>query len=80
LKLHVGKPPVIVMDGEAHLVEGPPLTAEDAEHLLQSVATTRQRRELRERGTVQFIYRFRRSADFVVCARMENENVGIDIQ
>jgi Tfp pilus assembly ATPase PilU len=79
LMLHVGTPPVIVLEGEHHAVEGPPITTADAEQLLQSVSTARQRRELRERGVVQFICRFRRSADFVVCARMEDENVGIDI-
>src|SRR5437773_2135284 len=79
LRLHVGTPPVIVLEGEHHAVEGPPITPEDAEQLLQRVATTRQRRELRDRGMVQFIYRFRRSTDFVVRARMEHQNVGIDI-
>jgi len=79
LKLHVGAPPVVVLGGEHHTIEGPPITTEDAEQLFQSVADTRQRRELRERGAVQFIYRFRRITDFVVCARMEGENVGMDI-
>jgi Tfp pilus assembly ATPase PilU len=79
LRLHVGMPPVVVLEGEHHPVEGPAITPEDAEHLLQSIANTRQRRELREHGAVQFIFRFRRSTDFVVCARMEEENVGIDI-
>src|SRR5437868_13239408 len=79
LRLHVGMPPIMVLEGEHHAIEGPPITTEDAEQLLESVATTRQRRELRERGFVQFIYRFRRITDFVVCARMEDENVGIDI-
>jgi len=80
LKLHVGAPPVIVLDGEHQAVEGQPITTEDGEQLLQSIANTRQRRELRERGMVQFVYRFRNVTDFVVCARMENGNVGIDIQ
>ena len=79
LRLHVGAPPVIVLQGEPHPLEGPVITPEDAEQLLRSVANTRQRRELRARGMVQFIYRFRRSTDFVVCARMEDEHVGIDI-
>jgi len=79
LRLHVGTPPVIVLGGEHHTIEGPPITTENAEQLLQSVATTRQRRELRERGKVQFVFRFRRITDFVIRARMEDENVGIDI-
>jgi Tfp pilus assembly ATPase PilU len=79
LRLHVGTPPVIVLDGEPHTIEGPPITTEDAEQLLHSVATTRQKRELRERGEVQFVFRFRRITDFVVRASMEDKNIGIDI-
>ena len=79
LRLHVGTPPVIVMDGKQQDLEGPAITAEDAEQLLQSVANTRQRRELRESGAVKFVYRFRNCANFVVRVRMEDENVGMDI-
>jgi len=79
LRLHVGTPPIIVLGGEPHPVEGPALSTEDTEQLLQSITNSRQRRELRERGTVQFIYRFRRGTDFVVRARIEDENVGMVI-
>jgi Tfp pilus assembly ATPase PilU len=79
LRLHVGQPPVIVLDGEPQLLEGPALTTEDKEHLLQSITNTRHRRELREHGVVEFVYRFRGRASFVVCAKMEGENVGMDI-
>src|SRR5882672_3707203 len=41
LRLHVGTPPVVVLGGEHHTIEGPPITTESAEQLLQSVATTR---------------------------------------
>jgi Tfp pilus assembly ATPase PilU len=68
-----------VLEGEPQELEGPAITTEDAEHLLQSITNTRQRRDLRENGVVEFIYRFRRCASFVVRARMEDENVGIDI-
>jgi Tfp pilus assembly ATPase PilU len=80
LQLHVGKPPVVVLGGEPHIIEGPPITTENAEDFLHSIANTRQRRELRQRGLVQFVYRFRRITDFVVRARLEGETVGIDIQ
>jgi Tfp pilus assembly ATPase PilU len=79
LWLHVGTPPIIVLQGEQHTIEGPPLTPEDVAELLQGIANSRQRRELRNRGMVQFIYRFRRVTDFVVRVRMEDGNVGIDI-
>ena len=79
LRLQVGKPPVVVLQGEQHTLEGPPLTAENTEELLQSIATTRQRRELRGHGLVRFVYRFRNCTDFVVCARLENESVAIKV-
>ena len=79
LRLHVGGPPVIVLDGEPQPVEGPPITTENAEWLLQSIANSRHRRELRERGAVEFLYRFRDRVSFVVRARMEGENIGIDV-
>lgn len=79
LRLHVGQPPIIVLEGEQQLLEGPTITTEDAGQLWQSIANTRQRRELREHGVVAFICRFRGRADFVVHARMEDGNVGMDI-
>ena len=79
LRLHVGQPPVIVLEGKQEPIEGPAITAEDAEQFLLSIADTRQRRELREHGTVEFIYRFRGRANFVVLATMEDESVGMDI-
>ncbi|MEI9865568.1 MAG: hypothetical protein WDN00_13675 [Limisphaerales bacterium] len=80
LKLQVGVPPIITLDGEQHQIEGAPITAEDVEQFLQKIVNTRQRRELRKNGTVQFVYRFRNITDFVVCARIEKGNVRIDIE
>ena len=79
LKLRVGQPPVIVLEGEPQPLEGPAITMEAAEQLLQSITNTRQRRELRKHGVVEFIYRFRGRASFVVRARMEGEQVGMDV-
>ena len=79
MRLRVGQPPVIVLEGEPQPLEGPAITTEDAAQLLQSITNTRQRRELREHGVVEFIYRFRGRASFVVQARMEDMQVGMDI-
>ncbi len=79
LSLHVGAPPAIVLRGEHRPVSGPAITVEDALQLLQGLANSRQRRELRERGGVQFVYRFRESTDFVVRATVQDEQVQIDI-
>jgi Tfp pilus assembly ATPase PilU len=79
LRLHVGQPPVIILDGEEQQIEGPAITVENAEQLLQSISDTRQRRDLREHGAVEFIYRFRGRANFVVSAKIKDENVCMDI-
>ena len=79
LRVRVGRSPVVVMDGEEQQIEGPEITGEMAEELLQSITDTRQRRELRERGWIEFIHRFRQCASFVVRAEIEDENVSIDI-
>jgi Tfp pilus assembly ATPase PilU len=79
LRLRVGQPPVIVLEGEQQPLEGLAITTEHAEQLLHSITDTRQRRELREHGVVEFIYRFRGRASFVIRATMEDENVGMDI-
>ena len=86
LRLHVGLPVVVVVRGDHHSLEGPSLTRENAVQLWHSVSDTRERRELAERGVVQFIYkrgfpkRNRKLTNFLVCARMEGEQVGIDIE
>jgi Tfp pilus assembly pilus retraction ATPase PilT len=80
LRLHVGKPPVTVRRSVRHVVEGPPITAEDAERFLLSIANTRKRREIRERGWAQFFYMFRRKTRFLVLAKVEEEGVGFDIE
>jgi Tfp pilus assembly ATPase PilU len=79
LRLQVGQPPVIVMDGEDQQIEGPAITVEDAEGLLKNITDTRQRRELREHGDIEFIYRFRHCASFVVRAKIRDEHVVLEI-
>ena len=79
LRLQVGQAPVIVIDGEDQQIEGPAITVEDAERLLHSITDTRQRRDLREHGDIEFIYRFRRRASFVVRAKIRDESVFLDI-
>lgn len=79
LKLHVGQPPLVVLDGEEQPLDGQAITFEEAELLLLSISTTRQRRDLWERGWVDFIYRFRNRVNFVVHAQVENRSVKMEI-
>lgn len=79
LRLHVGEPPVIVLDGKPQKLVRSAITTEEAEQFLQSIADTRQRRELRDHGSVEFMYRFRDRASFVVHAKIEGENIHMEI-
>jgi Tfp pilus assembly ATPase PilU len=79
LKIRVGVPPVIVLDGDEQPLEGPAISADEAERLFTSLANTRQRRSLRDQGCVEFIYKFRNRADFVVRAVMQGGVVKMDI-
>jgi Tfp pilus assembly pilus retraction ATPase PilT len=75
----VGAPPVIVVGGHQHTIDGPAITAQSVEELSQSIANTRQRRELRKRGVAHFMYKYRDVLEVLMCAKMENDCVGIDI-
>lgn len=79
LRLYVGVPPIIVLRGEHHMIEGPPLSLNDADQLFRSIADTRQRRQLKERGRMNFVYTFERSLHFMVHARIENDNVRLHV-
>ena len=80
LKLRIGKPPVIVLTGKHHMVEGPDITAENAERFLLSIANTRQRRHFRERGWVQFFYMYRGLKRFLILVKIDGGNVEFDIE
>ena len=79
LRFREGRPPVIVSDDEEHSLQGPPITSEDVVRLLSSMASSREMRDLRECGAVQFIYTTRGRSPFLVRAKMEDENVVFDV-
>jgi len=80
LRVHVGTPPIIVLEEEQHALESPPITPEIAEQLLRSIANTRQMRELKERGAVTFIYTLRGASPFLIRAKIDHENVAFDVE
>jgi len=80
LSLHAGQPPVVHVHGEANTVEGPVITPDNADSLLRSLAGTRYMREFRERGAVAFVHTFQDSAQFRVQARLEHDEIQIDLQ
>ena len=79
LQFRAGSPPVIVLEDEQHSLQGPPITGEDVMRLLRSVATSRQMRDLRDHGTVQFIYTLPDRSPFLVRATIEDETVVFDV-
>lgn len=79
LRFRAGTPPVVVLGEEPHAMEGPPLTAESAEQLLRSIASTRQMRELRERGAVTFIYTLRGTSPFLIRAAIDGESIVFNV-
>ncbi len=79
LRLCVGEPPVLVLDGAQEKLDRPVITKDEAEQIFKTIANTRQRRELREQGKVEFICKFRGRASFVVKAWTEGDKVGMEI-
>ena len=80
LRLRVGYPPVMVLRGEDYPVEGPALTVQGADDLLRSIANTRQMRELRDSGFIDFIYTFRNASPFLVHATLEDEIISLRLR
>ncbi len=72
LVFRAGRPPLIILDREQHPLQGPPITDDDLVFLLRCLATSREMRNLRENGTVQFVYTAPGRAPFVVRARLED--------
>ncbi|MBL9171430.1 MAG: hypothetical protein JNN07_27100 [Verrucomicrobiales bacterium] len=78
LCLHAGKPPVLTLHAEPHTVEGPVITAQNAESLLRGVADSRQIRQLRAAGRIEFVHTFRDTAFRVrVCAELEGIHIDL---
>ncbi len=71
--------PTVHLLGEPHPILGPAVSPEHAESLFRSVADTRQMRELRSRGTAEFVFTFRDSVRFRVEARMQHDEVQFQI-
>ncbi len=71
--LKVGSPPTLILKGELHAVEGPPVIEESADEMIRSVASTREMRAFRESGTVDVIVPFDGSRFLVRATRAFGE-------
>ena len=79
LRFCAGSPPVIVTEAEPRPLQGPAISNDDVLLLLRKLASSRQMRELRECGKVQFIYSAPGHPPFLVCAKMLQEQILFDV-
>ena len=80
LSLHAGHPPVVSVRDEAYAIEGPDISSQNADELLRSLATTRQIRELRDRGRIEFLHDFQGQAQFKVLVKSSEDEFQIDLE
>jgi Tfp pilus assembly ATPase PilU len=80
LSLRAGRPPVVSLRGDAHVIEGPEISPENADDMLKSLATTRQIRELRERTRIEFLHVSRTGAQFRVLVELVDEELHMDLE
>jgi twitching motility protein PilT len=66
LHLDFGEPPVIRIKEDLHTIEGPPISPENIELLLQSIALEQQIQDIKRRGNSKFIYPFGNASRFRV--------------
>ena len=75
MRFRAGHAPIVVSEEEQRPLLGPALMAEDVMRLLRSLATSRQIRDLRTNGSVQFIYTAPGRFPFLVRAKLEDDRV-----
>jgi Tfp pilus assembly ATPase PilU len=79
LRCRTGEPPELVVKGEEHTIEGPPVTAENAGEMLRFLAGTRRMRELWKNGAIEFEHDFKKLARFKVRASHAGEDIEFDL-
>lgn len=79
LRFCAGSPLVIASEDKHRPLQGPAVSDEDVLWLLRKLASSRQMRELRENGTVQFMYRAPGQPPFLLRAKMLNEQTIFDV-
>ena len=79
LRFHPGSPPVVVSEEEQRSLLGPAMTREDVMQLLRCLANSRHVRELRQSGTVSFVYNAPGRSPFLVRARIQGDTITFEI-
>jgi Tfp pilus assembly ATPase PilU len=78
LLIEVGRPPIIYLRKEDHVVEGPAVTRSNAAELLQGLASPEQFQEIDRCGDARFIFSLEDVGKFGVTAQCSGEQVRIE--
>ena len=79
LHLDFGEPPAIRVHGELHTIEGPPVSSENIELLLQSIASEQQIQDIKGRGNLKFIFPFGKTSRFRVSVTMRGKTLSLKL-
>jgi len=77
LHLSVGRPPSVRMNGRLISLKADPLTNEDMQVFMKSIASEKHQEDLREAGSVDFGFSFEDKARFRVSLFKQRGNIGL---
>jgi len=80
LHLHVGRPPVLRVDGRLRTLNTPDLTPDDTRRMMEVVTTEEQRNDLENAGGTDFGFAFGEKARFRVAIDKEKGRVGVTLR
>jgi Tfp pilus assembly ATPase PilU len=77
LRLQPDSPPVMMLHGQARVIDGPVVTSDQVDELFRSIATEEQRRELDQCGDIHFSYNAQNAMRFTVSATTRGGNLSL---
>ena len=80
LQVTPGGPPVMILRGQTHTIEGPSVTTEGVKELLKAAATEEQMRELDLCGGVRFLFEFEGRAKLSFRATISHGQIQLQVR
>ncbi len=80
LKLLVGAPPSVLLNGNLRPLNLPPLTPDDTLRFMRAIAPERSQQEFSEGGVCEFGFDFEKKAHFFVSVFMHGGHCGIKLR